>query len=87
MRLNKSTVGFFTRHTDIRKIFESPDKIFNCLIDEASPNEVKQVFAFPIYVKNNAAIVTILKSNGSDTYFFRLHEGVVQINWLGGVME
>jgi hypothetical protein len=87
LRLNESTVSFFTRHTDIKKVFDSPDKIFNCLRNEEDPIGMKQILAFPIYVKNNTAIVTILKNNGSDTYYFKLNEGVVQINWLGGILE
>jgi hypothetical protein len=89
LRLNESTVGFVTQITDIKKVFDSKfsmNKVFNCISD-ATLQETKLEINYPIYIKQNTAIVKVLTNNVSDIYYFKLHKGVVQINWLGGTIE
>ncbi|MGF1636873.1 MAG: hypothetical protein ACFCUU_07350 [Cyclobacteriaceae bacterium] len=82
-------MGFFTQHTDIKKIFESEDRIKNCLFDDFSLKVGDYKIRYPVYVKNNTAIAEIITNSTTDFYFFILHKdkGVVQINWLGGIIE
>ncbi len=90
LKLNKATVGFVARIQKIDEIFNSSlltNKAFNCISDEETQKTVKQTINYPIYIKDNTAIVEILSGSSSDIYYFRLNDGVVQINWLGGVMD
>lgn len=90
LQLNMSTVGFVTQITDIKDIFRSDSlmsKVFSCVFDLQTQKITKQIINFPIYLKHNTAIVEISTGNSSDVYYFRLHEGVVQINWLGGTID
>ncbi len=90
LRLNESTVGFVTQTTDVKKIFTSNlliSKVFNCVFDTTTLQETKRIVSYPIYLKNNTAIVEISTGNASDVYYLRLRKGVVQINWLGGTIE
>ena len=90
LNLNESTVGFVTQINKIEEIFNSDrliNKVFNCIFDAEDIQTIKRKINYPVYIKNNTAIVEVLTDNGFDIYYFRLHDGVVQINWLGGVME
>lgn len=87
MVLNRLTVGFATKHTDIKKIFDSKSKIMNCLFDDRFI-EGKHLINYPVYIKNDTAIAEITTNNSiSGIYFFRLQSGIVQINWLGEIIE
>ena len=91
LRLNESTLGFVTQITDIKKIFNSNlliNKIFNCVFDTITlREETKKEISYPVYLKNNTAIIEISTGNTSDIFYLRLCKGVVQINWLGGTIE
>lgn len=90
LRLNESTVGFVAHIKKIDEIFSSSlliNKAFNCISNEETHKSIKQTVNYPVYIKDNTAIVEISSGSSSGIYYFRLHDGVVQINWLGGVME
>ncbi len=91
LKLNESTVGFVAHIKKIDEIFSSSlltNKAFNCISDAETQKIAKQRISYPIYIKDNMAIVEILSgSSFSDIYYFRLNDGVVQINWLSGEID
>ncbi len=90
LKLNKSTVGFVTQVTEIKEIFTSEvlkNKVFSCINDTITQQIAKPMINYPIYLKQNTAIVEMLTGGASDVYYFKLEKGIVQINWLGGTME
>jgi len=89
MNVNDATVGFITHFTEIMQVFDAEFRIFNCLIDLSTVSNRKYTINYPIYINknNNTAIAEISSPSSCDVFYFRLHEGIVQINWLGGVIE
>jgi hypothetical protein len=90
INFNESTVGFVTHVSNITEIFNSNlyvDKIFNCIYDEIPVKHYKKVISYPVYIKNNIAVLNVLTNSGNDTYYFKLYNGILQINWLGGTTE
>lgn len=91
LNLNKSTVGFVTQKKEIIEIFNSEilwRKVLNCISSVESTQIVKKTINYPIYVKDNTAIIEIFTGSSIlNTYYFRLNDGVVQINWLGRIIE
>jgi len=90
LALNKSTASFPTVKKDIREIFTdkvSLKRILICLNEEQSTEIDFSMFDFPIYTKENKAIFDISGPTWSDTYFASLGNGVLQINWLSGIIE
>lgn len=87
MTLNKSTVGFHTHFTTVNEVLNERDKILNCLFQSSSVDENMHKIDYPIYINGNNAIMEISSPISSDLYFLRLHEGVAQINWLGGTIQ
>ena len=87
MTLNRKTVGFVTSFSKIKSIFNESERIFNCLFgfDDEAINNYK--IDRPIYIEENNAIFEIISPTSSNLYYLRFYEGVVQINWLGGVIE
>lgn len=87
MQLSKETVGFATDKADIKQVFNEPERIFQCVYS----NSVDLLFNFkidqPIYIHDNKAIFEILSPTTSDVYYLRIYNGIVQINWLGGIIE
>ncbi|NEN25326.1 hypothetical protein G3O08_17655 [Cryomorpha ignava] len=87
LQLSKKTFGFVTDLTNIKLIFEEPGRIFNSVFSESVAFEYNYKIDQPIYINENKAIVEILSPTTSDIYYLRINEGVVQINWLGGVIK
>lgn len=88
--LSNQTVGFVTDKKDIKNIFEdniSLKRILIVLKDNNIPDVSINDFNYPIYIKGNKAIFEISGPTWSDTYFATLNNGVLQINWLGGIIE
>jgi|SRR5690554_1447600 len=86
LQLSKKTLGFVTDLTKIKSIFDEPERIFNSVFNENIAFENYKIDQ-PIYINENKAIIEILSPTTSDLYYLRIYEGVVQINWLGGVIE
>lgn len=85
--LNTSTVGFLTSDTGITQIFDAPERIMNCLFEDRSRGNMQHRISYPVYFNRNTAIVELVTTSSSDLYYIRLNKGVVQINWLGGIIE
>lgn len=86
----KQTVGFVTDKTEIRDIFQDKNslkRILDCTNGFNSPNLAMTKFNYPVYIKGNTVIFETFGPTWSDTYSAILHNGVLQINWLGGIME
>ncbi len=87
---NNKTVGFKTEKQSIKEVLANKlnqKRMFECLHTENSPDINYLNFDFPIYIKGNKAIFEISGPTWHDTYFARLENYVLQINWLGGVIE
>lgn len=87
---NKLSVGFVTQILDIKDMFDSDilvNKLFSCISDTLTQQVNKQAINFPIYVKGNTAIIDISTNGASDIFYLKLHNGTLQVNWLGGTME
>lgn len=88
--LSNRTTGFVTEKREIKEIFrdeKSLKKMLACIKPYNSPDIPMTKFDHPIYIKGNAAIFETSGPSWSDIYYARLENGVLQINWLGGVME
>jgi hypothetical protein len=89
LSINESTVGFVTQTCDIENLLSSEvliNKFLSCICDIVTLQELTPKISYPIYVKNNTAVVEIIVNENSDIYFLRLNKGVLQINWLGGTI-
>lgn len=90
LALSKQTFGFVTDKKNIREIFQdknSLERILSCSKSDNSPDLKLTKFTYPIYIKGNKAIFETSGPTWSDTYFARLEDGILQINWLGGIIE
>jgi hypothetical protein len=90
LALSKKTFGFVTDMKNIKEIFldkNSLKRILDCSKSDNSPDLRLTVFEYPIYIKENKAIFETSGPIWSDTYFARLKNGILQINWLGGIIE
>lgn len=87
LQLSRKTVGFVTDLTTIRSIFDEPERIFNSVFVGGVDFQNRYWIDQPIYTNEDKAIIEILSPTTSDLYYLRVYEGVVQINWLGGVIE
>ncbi|MBU2554265.1 MAG: hypothetical protein KKF98_07365 [Bacteroidetes bacterium] len=90
MQMNASTVGFVAHVQKLDDVFNSNrliSKVYHCILDTVTQQAINRKIGFPIYIKDNIAIVEVISDKSSDIYYFRLKDGVVQINWLGGVIE
>lgn len=90
LTFNNRTVGFVTDKKDIKEVLMDKldqKRIFECVNEESDLDLVHVEFDHPIYVKENKAIFEIYGSTWSSTYFARLENGVLQINYLGGTIE
>jgi len=86
----KQTVGFVTDKTEIRDIFQDKNslkRILDCTNGYNSSNLAMIKINYPVYIKGNRAIFETSGTTWSDTYSAILHNGVLQINWLGGILE
>ena len=90
LKWNDSTVGFVVHIKEIDELFSSKlfiNKVLDCVTDSEDRKLITQRINYPIYKKDNTAIIEILSGGSSDIYYLKLHNGIVQINWLGGVIE
>jgi len=90
LALSKQTFGFVTDKKNIKEIFldeNSLTRILNCSKSDNNPDLKLTEFNYPVYVKGNRAIFETSGPTWSDTYFARLEDGILQINWLGGIIE
>jgi hypothetical protein len=90
LSLTEQTVGFVTDKTEIREIFQDKNslkRILDCTKKCNNPNITMTSINYPIYIKGNRAIFETFGPTWSDTYYAILQNGVLQINWLGGIME
>jgi hypothetical protein len=90
LQFNKMTVGFVTEKKGIKEILlEKSDqkRIFECLYTENSPDIKYLNFDPIIYIKRNIAIFKISGPTWSNTYFARLENNVIQINFIEGIIE
>ena len=88
--LSKQTFGFVTDKKNIKEIFldkNSLKRILDCSKSYNSPDLKLIEFNYPVYIKGNKAIFEISGPTWSDTYFARLEDGILQINWIGGIIE
>ena len=87
LALSKNTVGFITDYNKIELVVNSQERIFDCVFTEKEMLGINCSIKEPIYIYENKAIIEIQSRMTSDLYYIRLHDGVVQINWVGGVIE
>ncbi|MDD3167452.1 MAG: hypothetical protein PHN20_08510 [Bacteroidales bacterium] len=90
LKPNDSTVGFAVHIKEIDELFSSNlfiNKVLDCVTYSEDRKSIKQRINYPIYKKDNTAIIEILSGGSSDIYYLKIHNGIVQINWLGGVIE
>ncbi|TDE18548.1 hypothetical protein [Dyadobacter psychrotolerans] len=88
-RLSMSTVGFVTDLETLRDVLlskEERDMIITCVHGEGADN-MKYNIGSPVYIKNNTAIIQILGPSSVDDYYVTINSGVVQLNFLGGIIE
>ena len=90
LALSEQTFGFVTDKKNIKEIFldkNSLKRILDCSKSYNSPYLKLIEFNYPVYIKGNKAIFEISGPTWSDTYFARLEDGILQINWIGGIIE
>ena len=90
LALSKQTFGIVTDKKNIKEIFlddNSLARILDCSENYNSPDLKLTKFNYPVYIKGNNAIFETSGPTWSDTYFARLENGILQINWLGGIIE
>ena len=90
LKFDESTVGFVAQISTIDELFKSNilmNKVFYCIMDIETQQVFRPKINYPIYIKENTAIVEIQMGETFDVYCIKLSERVIQINWLGGVME
>jgi len=90
LALSRQTFGFVTDKKNIKEIFlddNSLARILDCSKSYNSPDLKLIKFNYPVYIKENTAIFETSGPTWSDTYFARLENGILQINWLGGIIE
>lgn len=88
--LSKQTFGFVTDKKNIKEIFldkNSLKRILDCSKSYNSPDLKMTQFNYPVYIKGNKAIFETSGPTWSDTYSARLENGILQINWIGGIIE
>ncbi|WP_163710724.1 hypothetical protein [Mangrovibacterium lignilyticum] len=90
LALSKQTLGFVTDKINIKEIFldkNTIQRILDCTKSYDSPDLKMTEINYPVYIKENTAIFETSGPTWSDTYFARLENGILQINWLGGIIE
>jgi len=90
LELSNSTVSYKTGVNDIREIFKSKisiDSFINNLYDDLIIASGNLHISYPIYVKDNLAVIEIMFKDGYDIFFLKLDEKLLYINWLGGISE
>ena len=88
--LSKRTIGFVTKKREIKEIFKDENllkRILACTKTYNNPDIPVTKFDYPIYIKGNTLIFETSGPTWSDTYYARLEKGILQINWLGGIIE
>lgn len=90
--LSKQTIGFVTDEKNIKEVFEDKNslrRILDCSHTFNSPDIPVTKFDYPIYIKGNVAVFRTYGPTWtwSDTYIARLEDGILQINWLEGIIE
>ncbi len=86
---NEHTVSFSTKSKKIEDFFSSDlllKKVLNCIYNTINQYNPPRI-SYPIYIKNNTAIVNFRGNDFTDTYCFKLENGQVKINWLLGIDE
>ncbi len=90
IKTHKYTMGFKTGVKNIKEIFTSTvlmNKVFNCISDTLTQKQLNKQINYPIYIKDNVAIVTIEAKNFTDIYYFKLNKyGILQIKWIYGII-
>ncbi len=79
-----------TDKPEIKEIFKDENTLKRIIASTnsyGSPDIPMTKFDYPVYIKGNTAIFETSGSTWSNTYFARLQKGVLQINWLGGIIE
>lgn len=87
---SNQTIGFVTEKREIKELFtdeNSLSRILSITKTFNSPDLPRTKFDFPVYIKENTAIFETSGPTWSDTYYARLEKGILQINWLGGIIE
>jgi len=90
LQFNKMTVGFVTEKKGIKEILldkSDQRRIVECLHTENSPDIKYLDFDPNVYIKRNMAIFKISGPTWSNTYFARLENKVIQLNWIEGIIE
>lgn len=90
IQIKSKTVGFVTNHTNIKELLldkVSQKRIIECVNVHNSSVINYSKFAYPIYVKGTIAVFDIYGSTWSDTYYVKLENNILQINWLCGIVE
>ncbi len=88
--LSNRTIGFVTDKTEIKEIFNDENSLKRILSSSKtinSPDIPMTKFDFPVYIKGNTAVFETSGPTWSDTYYASLEKGILQINWLGGIIE
>jgi len=90
LSLSKQTIGFVTEKREIKEIFKDENTLNRILASTKSydsPDIPMTKFDYPVYIKGNTAIFETSGPTWADTYYARLEKGILQINWLGGIIE
>jgi hypothetical protein len=84
---NKQTVTIGVDKSSIREVFS--DKILSKKIIKSITKDNPSIASInqTIYTKGNLAIFETFGPKWSNTYYAKLENGEVKINWLGGIIE
>lgn len=80
---------FNVKISGIEELFLNKNTLYNILncITDNFIHKIDVKILFPVYVKDNTAIAEVSTHNTLDVYSFKLNEGAVQVNWLGGTIH
>lgn len=90
LSLSKQTIGFVTEKREIKEIFKDENSLNRILASTKSydSHDIPMTkFDYRVYIKGNSAIFETSGPTRADTYYARLEKGILQINWLGGIIE
>lgn len=90
LRSSDNAFGFIAHISKVDKIFTSnllTNKFFDCISDTLTQDLSKQQISYPIYIKDNTAVVKVKRDNSINVYILRFHEGLAQIYWLEETTE
>lgn len=90
LALSKQTIEFVTEKQDIKEIFNDENllkRILACTKTNNSYDIPMTKFDYPVYIKGNTAVFETSGPTWTDTYYAKLEKGILQINWLGGIIE